>query len=445
VKRRTSDGGFQPPARHEEKSRDRQIGRQEKPRFPILETPKKMKHNSNPLKAQIPDPTTPTLFPKQEKVGVNILERRIQIDHAHEAAHHLSLHLHTPSALEYLSPRYMQPIGATLCQASEQRPIIPAPTELFTRMQLSATEIPEDWLPAYAHHSSSVRRTKAFAEACLRLDRGAGKDMTITDPIVAGLLLYLSSATVDAQVRREWMVEARNHPVGGWLAAEGLHTVDERGVILDAVQHDSRLLYWTSQIPGFGRASVKHACSRLDLYGGLIMSLQGDADQFGQWLSTTALAAGERPDAACAALVLQPGASQRDQACWISTLATRQAARYAYEALRWTRHTWPHERWQNLVALLRPYIVSDRSQFFFHFFRDINPELALGALGDGEIDPLWGVQLISEIGPTCDDYPFRFRMDERLSRTGDIASSLVISFLNQRLRGGSCGSPGGRD
>ena len=132
---------------------------------------------------------------------------------------------------------------------------------------------------------------------------------------------------------------------------------------------------------------------------------------------------------------MQPAASQRDQARWIASLATRQTARQAYETVRWARHTWPHEQWQNLTALLRPHIVGDRSQYFFHFFRDIHPEQAQGALGDSEVDPLWGVQLISEIGPTCDDYPFRFRMQEQLRTTGDLASSLVIDFLNQRLDG----------
>jgi hypothetical protein len=356
---------------------------------------------------------------------------KVSIEAAQASALRLVPQLDTPSALEYLAPGVLKAPGATLCRPSMQRPVISTPTALFSQMKLSISDVPEEYLPAYTQWMTRVARAQEFSLACLDLDCAAHQGLIVKDPIVAGLLLYLSSADVSIRVREGWRNLAMRDPAGAWLAAEGLHMAEERETLLDAVESDSRLLWWTSQISGFGRAAVKHARTHLDLYGGLALTINAPPYEREDWLRLTCLAGCERPEAACAALVLQPTASQGDKACWLSSLQSKKGARYAYETARWARCTWPRQEWESLKNALVPYAVEDGGRFFFHFYRDVDPGLAASALGGEGVDPLWGAELLDAVD-TADEYAFRYKLGERLGTLGNVSASLVLDWLNHR-------------
>lgn len=346
---------------------------------------------------------------------------KINADAALKAALNLAPHLDTPSCLEFFAPQYATTPGATLFRGSSRQPIVPEPLAIFSQLHLSIEDIPDHWLPAYSEWMRRMQQAAEFSMLSLKAECGAG-ELTTQNPVVAGMLLYLSSSNVDPAVRESWMEVALQSPVGSWLAGEGLHRSDERQRILDAVQSDSRLAWAVSQISGFGRQAAKRTQAHLNLYGGLIAAAGGTTDEVEQWLRLTTLAGCERPEAAAAALILQPTADKRDRACWLTTLQNKSAARAAYEVVRWAKYTWPAKEWGQLKELLRPHATS-HSQWLYHWFRDIEPEVASSVLGSEKIDPLWGAELLDAI-PTADDFAFRFQLGERLNTAAIIAPHL---------------------
>jgi hypothetical protein len=388
---------------------------------------KPINHSSTPAA-----PTRSSAELTQTKLAMSLFGPKVSPGAARQSARRLIARLDTPSALEHLSLRNVAAPGATLCRPSAQKPILGAPTALFSQRPLSVSDIPESWLAAYARWMERLGREQEFGlvQACLK--GPAHEGVTVTDPVVAGLLLYLWSAAIDPHLRAAWRQVALESPAGAWLAAEALHPAEERQATLDAVRKNSRLLWWTSQLPGFGRGAVKHARAQLDLYGGLVLAVHGRDGELAAWLQAASIAACARPEAACAMLVLQPEADHRDKACWLASLENPKAAPQAYETLRWARHAWPGQAWEKL-KLLRPYVVGDRGQWFFHWFRDIEPEGAQAALGAEGLDPLWGAELLETLGAGADDYAFRFRLGERLGSLGSPAASLVLDWLNCRL------------
>jgi hypothetical protein len=171
------------------------------------------------------------------------------------------------------------------------------------------------------------------------------------------------------------------------------------------------------------------------------MAFNSEDAEFKTWLKSVALAGCERPEAACAALVLQPTADDRDRACWLSTLQGQGAARYAYETIRCGQYTLPHDAWKHLKAALRPNIAADKGQWFFHFFRQWERAQAPSALGDGGVDLLWGAELLDSLGPTANDYAFRFNLGSQLGACGMTPASIVLDWLNQRATRIKNGTP----
>ena len=357
---------------------------------------------------------------------------QVSAESARTAALNLAEHLYCPSVLEFVAEPYVEKNGATLLQAQVPQSLISSPTSLFAESKLSVSEIPDRWMWAYADWMSRLQRAHEFLRASLYLNCAAGKLPPVKDPVVAGLLLYLSSASVDSDIRAQWLDVAVQSPAGSWLAAEGLHTCDEREGILNGVRGESRLLWAVSQIPGFGAAAAMHAQRHLDVYGGLTVATNGSRQQFEAWLKKTALAACECADAACAVLVLQPKAEPRDKAVWLKTLQNPKQARYAYEVVQWAKHTWPTEHWCRLRKGLREYAVSDNAQWACHWFARIEPEHAAAAIGSEHFDLLWGAELLALTN--VDDYAFRFRLGEELDSSGHSPASIVLRWLNQRLK-----------
>jgi hypothetical protein len=356
---------------------------------------------------------------------------------ARAAALRIVPHLDLPSVLEFVVPRELNTSGPSLFLASPQKPVIATPTALFSLLRLAVTEVPAEWLLAYVEWSRKVQRSEEFVKICCGLDNAEPFSKAV-DPVVAGLLLYLKGGSVDSSLRQPWLELARSTPAGAWLAAEGLHRLDEREAIVEAVSSDSRLLWWTSQVPGLGRLAAKHAQGRLDFYAGLILAANGEAGEFEDWLCRASHAGRECATAAAAMLILRPDASDRNKAGWIATWQNETSGRCPYETVRWARHTWPAEQWEKLRTELRAHAVADHGQWFCQWFRDVEPGQARAALGAEGLDTLWGVELLDALDEV-DDYPFRFQLGERLGTLGDQAVSLVLRWLNERSRrhGGS--------
>ncbi|MGN6552308.1 MAG: hypothetical protein ACTHLW_01040 [Verrucomicrobiota bacterium] len=383
------------------------------------------------MKRNPPKPASIEFTLTQHQLPMQMCGPKLSVENAKEAALRVAQHLETPSVIDYLAQPYFESPGATLCVAP-RRPTTATPTALFAEMKLSVADIPEQWMPEYADWMAKLNRSREFTAMCLHLDCKTSQAPPVKDPIVAGLMLYLHSSSVDGETRRQWLDVALNSPEGSWLAAEGLHLPEEREAILNGVQGDGSLLWWTSQIFGFQRLVPQLALSKLNLYGGLMLATVGQASDLEKWLRQTALAACENGDAACAALVLQPNAHSRDKAVWLSTLQNPNHAFCAYQAVRWARYTWSRKNWEKLKKTLETVCVNDRGQVFYLWFRDIAPEKSAAALGIEDVDLLWAVELLSSL-PEVDDYAFRFQMGERLDASGQSPASIVLSYLNQRL------------
>ena len=382
-------------------------------------------HQSNLMMPSTPKLTVPNLIMKT-------FRPTISLETAQRAIRDLAPHLEEPSAVEFFAPHNLHISGAILCRAPMRRRTVPSPTALFSQMEIPVGELPEGWLPAYGEWLKLVRRTHEFTVACVRLKRAEDQDLLISDPIVAGLMLYRSSSAISLSVRKALMEIALTAPAGAWLAAEGLHYPEEREAILQAVRCDSRLCWWTSQLPGFGPAAVQHARGQLNFYAGLTIAANGGRNRFRRWLEVAALEGCKNPDAAAASLILQPSATDSDKACWLSSLQAPHANLQAYETVRWARFTWPSDAWMSLKASLRPYATA-RPQCLFHFFRDCEPCAAASVIGDRSVDPLWATELIDALG-IADDFALRFRLGERLGESNDPAASAVLHWLNRRLQ-----------
>jgi hypothetical protein len=365
----------------------------------------------------------------QTKLAMRLIGPRVSIETARTAAIQVAAQLDNPSVLEFLAPTYLNEPGATLCQTPKRLPVVSTPTALFSQMKISITDVPDAWLSEYAAWMDLERRSHEYRVSSLRLECEADDGTAVTDPVIAGLMLYLRSAKTRSEIRNHWMKVALKAPVGAWLAAEGLHTPEERGAIMEAVRPDSRLSWWVSQIPGFGKLSIANARTQFNLYSGLIMAFNGGPDDLEKWITTTALAGCEREDAACAALVLQPNAKRNDRNIWLSTLQQSACARHAYETVKRAQFTWSCDDWKQLKSTLRPAAVSN-AKWLFHWFRDIEPESASSVLGDCSAI-LWGVELLNAL-PQADDYAFRFRLGEQLGTTCETSASLALTWLNQR-------------
>lgn len=361
---------------------------------------------------------------------------RINVETALAAARQLEPHLPQPSALEYLAPTHLKISGPTLFRPHTPAPIVAFPTAVFSDLDPSADKIPEAWLERYAQWDLCARRAQAlswFSRHLDRLDCFEPYLTHITDPVLAGLLLYIAGAQIDGDMREQWFKTACTDPAGAWLAAEGLHTTSERDHIVEAVKTDGRLLWWVSQVSGFATAAARPAVTHVDLYGGMIMAQICGPKKLEEWLRIVISVADEQPDAACAAMILQPGADERDKEAWLGTLQTKGTGQQAYETVRWTRHTWSPEDWKRLKDSLREKILSDGGKLFFHWFRELESEHALAGLGTPGIDPLWASELFSCLGPTADDFPFRYQLGELMRTSREDEAILVLRWLNRRL------------
>lgn len=357
-----------------------------------------------------------------------VFNRNSARNHALELASHLT----HPSVLEFLDLHGSIASGASLCTPSQQLPIVSNPTAVFAQLKPPIEELPEGWLGDYAAYIQRVRRTQEFMLACQDMGNVFHHLWIVKDPIVAGLQLYLSSGTVSNEIRQHWLKIALQHPVGSWLAAEGLHTPEERQQILEGIYEDARLTWWSSRIPGFEQAAIQYARTRFDLHSGLIMAFGHSDTDWHIWLKATELLARKSPESACAMIVFAPDMESCRLDGWISTL--RDSPEHAYQALRWSQYVWTPEAWERLKTVMKSVIVADRGRWFFHYYRDFEPDQAASAMGDSQIDLLWGAELLDSLGSLADASAFHFNCGRQLGTLGNISASILLEWLNQRKK-----------
>jgi hypothetical protein len=196
----------------------------------------------------------------------------------------------------------------------------------------------------------------------------------------------------------------------------------------------SRLLHHVSQYPHFRKLCVSKAQADHSLWAGLILARDPqNAEVLNTWLLRVAGAACYTPAAALAALVLLPNAPEDQHVLWRSTLQNSSAARWAFEAAWWSRHTWRPERWERLKNELRPFATGDRGAYWFNWSL-IEDDWVYQDYLTNAGDPLWAVEYLYQrynARQPLDDRPLRNQMVERLIENhGDAMATVVLRFLD---------------
>ena len=310
--------------------------------------------------------------------------------------------------------------------------------------RLGVADLPPEWVHAYLDWSARLNRSRQISKARKRMaeaiQQGIDPDTNFTgDPIVAGLLLFEFSPSPATELRRSLMKTALAQPLGGYLCAEALHNLVEREAILKAVAGDSLAVFGLSQMPEFVHGCLPLAASRRDLASGLVMARWGSDDEFARWLQQTGLAAFQDGAAACAMLVLQPGAPENLRAGWMATIQNPGGHRSAFDTVRWARNTWASSAWSSLRDTLKASAIHHGKCHWYNWFVQLEPEAAAAGL-EMPADPLWSFELVQALN--LDDATLRFRLADDLGRLSYLAeASLVLAALNQRddlRREGGC-------
>jgi hypothetical protein len=310
---------------------------------------------------------------------------------------------------------------------------------MFTYLSGRAAHVPPHWIPHYLEYSVPAQRWDQFETSfsTWRRNRDASRiqDFPVTNGAVAGLLLNLMGIPADTLVRQHLLSWARQDPMGSYFLAEGLHLPEERPTILHTVRANPRLLYWLSQLPGFAQSCI-HVCSaKPDLWAGLTLVHHAvSRDLLETWLHRTISAAPHEPEAACAALVLQPHADAADKSVWLKTLGSAPAVVQAFEALWWARHTWC-TGFEGLFPELVAHATKDYSVCWYNW-AVLHPDWALHEFSEHPVNPLWAVEFLEEMrlaSKPVDSTALRKQMVVRLNHDcKDHIAALVLDFLNTR-------------
>jgi hypothetical protein len=366
--------------------------------------------------------------------GHHIRKPNLNVSDARTAAGVIEPLLPPPSAMEKMGEGNTQAAGYMLFKPPVN-PIREVPCAVLDQFPLpDVVDVPEAWLPIY--QSWCLKRArgpelKHRIATCRRMQREGGGTCGCVpqDAIIAGALLYLLSPRPDSELRARLMAVALTESFGAYMAAEGLTVREEHSALVKSIAPDHRLLYWASLLPGFGSPASKLACGNHDLWSGLILARLAGSEMMEGWLNLLALAACARPAAASAALILQPHAAPQVRRLWLGTLQQPGASMYAYEALRWCRHTGPEENWTPLDASLSPHILADGAAGWFHYLRDVRPDLAQKEMDNAKASPLWLAQLLSECDLNRDRW--RYHVGELLgTATVDKETQLLLRFLS---------------
>jgi hypothetical protein len=357
------------------------------------------------------------------------------------AARRIEPTLIPPSAHEFmLVPEHHTSAVSRLFARPAHHIIRETPRHLFEHVDFRLTSLPSEWIPAYLQHAVPMKRWEQF-EMCYESwkhnpDATQIKDCQITHSGVAGLSLCLMSAPADSVLREYLLSWAMLEPIGAYFVGEALHLPEERQQIVESVKTDPRLLFWLSQSPGFGKSCLDICDGKLDLWAGLTLVRHSVAEQvLTAWLSELVVEAPTDPEAACAALVLQPNAPQEQKAAWVAVLKSASSVVQAFEALWWSRMSWS-SGFDHLCAELLSQATADRSKFWYNW-AVLDPVWGFEDFAKEPVAPLWALEFLQEMRLASrlrDDAPLRKQMVARLIQNHkDSMAVLVLGYLNRRV------------
>jgi hypothetical protein len=368
-------------------------------------------------------------------LGARLIGARGNLSEALEAAAKVVHGLPTPSIWDYMAPPTGMPLPATsVFEPSPVPPNVVVPLAVLQGIEsIKASDFPEPWVETLLEQITRLERASCFRglyNKCVDAVQGReAPDLAKVDPVVAGLLLRLLHPPTNSPIRSALFAKARRHFFGGLLIAEEMSSESERNVILTLLSSNSRWLFWLSRLPGWCNNSLDRLPNWLDLYSGLIRlpTSMGRA-----WLENMMAAAFcGMPEAASAALVLQPGAGRAAQAVWVETIQRAPTGWLAVQTVFLAKSAWPAAEWGWLREQLREKATFDRAQCWFHWYARISPEGAEDAAADPKSDLLWCIELVS--ATKVSEEGLRARLDAALSaRPFDREALWGILWLDSR-------------
>lgn len=361
----------------------------------------------------------------QRLTSANLFEAR-------RALAKLRPHLPEPRLSEWMTPRGIRMPSSEFLGEPNALPFRETPQTLLGGLGLYAVSaLPKSWLLAHREHKKRWIRTTQllqFHGTCLGVESGDGgipEKLSQCDGVVAGLLLYLIRPRLP-KLRSQLLSAALKHPFGAYLAAHGLLLKGEHGLILPSVMRDSRLaasLWRKDSKTASALVDPLFQCN--DVWAAVTSLHHGDAEA---WLRRVVTQANDEPTAAVTAITLLPRAEERQ--LWLAVL-NKSKPDFAYLATRWTRFTWAPEYWARLRDQLRERALSDLGRSYYHWHRDIEPNVRDDALRRDEIQVLWAAELIE----AADNFgqSLRRRCALRLAANStDQEAKLTLRWLNLR-------------
>jgi hypothetical protein len=320
-----------------------------------------------------------------------------------------------------------------LFQPSPNPPMVEVPGALFDTFELlDPLQLPDSWLPVWLEYQPRLHRAwwyRQFHPECVRaLRQGNPPNLSQLDGVVAGLLFLALQPPIGSRLREGLFRRIAHHQFGALMAARGMLLAEEHLAILMLLGSDSRYLLSLCQL-GWEAECPAYCARHLNLEAGMIML----PTPLGQvWLEKLVQRAGDEPEAAAAALVLQPEAPERLRNLWTDTVVKAKAGRVACLAARYARHTWPQPEWRQIRERLRAAATDDKGPCWCYFHSQISDsEEARTALGDPQADVLWALELLH--ATQAPDTSLRHLLGERLATDpGDQESIVALDWLDLR-------------
>ena len=320
--------------------------------------------------------------------------------------------------------------GIQLPEAGDDNnlPVQEQPFAVIESIGAFVRSLPEAWLVAYYAHKERNKRNAQLIQlhpACIRSDGCVPLELDADlDGVVAGVLLW-ASKPLPSPLRAALFHRAITHWWGAYFALHGIVMGDEVVALLRRVANDPRLVagLWLSD-QYHVEPLLPMVMGRNDLWSAIIAISQPLADM---WLGRVCSQAERNDLAAVTALVLQPTAPVAIKNKWLKRLQAGHP-RLAYLAVRWSRFTWHHD-WERLRNSLKPNAISTGFSWF-HWFRDIEPNLVDEALRRSDVEVHWQVELIAHT--THHGQYLKNRM--RANHPDPMEARLTLEWLQRRPR-----------
>jgi hypothetical protein len=367
-------------------------------------------------------------------LGARLAGDKGDLTQARDAAEKVLRNLPTPSLCDHmLLPKDLPVPCVPMVKPSLNPPLIETPRAFFDSFGLlDPILLPDSMMAAYLEHEPRRHRAWWFRQLhpeCVRaLQQGDLLELTRLDGVVAGLLFLTLQPPIGSRLREGLFRRIAAHKFGALMAARGMLLAEEHLAILMLLGSDSRYLRWLSQL-GWETECPAYCARQLNLEAGMIML----PTPLGQvWLEKLVQRAGDEPEAAAAALVLQPEAPERLRNLWTDTVVKAKAGRVACLAARYARHTWPQPEWRQIRERLRAAATDDKGPCWCYFHSQISDsEEARTALGDPQADVLWALELLH--ATQAPDTSLRHLLGERLATDpGDQESIVALDWLDLR-------------